>query len=385
MKILFLVENYFPKTSGVPVVVRYLAEGLASRGHDVSLATCAVEGCPKEEIINNVHIYRFELRKTFFKTYTGDIKGYRDFVINFHADANIFECTECVTTDVLLDFLDKISGKKLLHAHGFNGICLKPFKRSTNLKYTIGNTYNWLRFKFYYGYYLKERIAGFDGTICLSDVDSSKPWLEKYSRRCSVLQNAVDDVFLQPTGSVELKEIADLKEPYYISVANYSKVKNQIGIIQEFYKTKTDAALVLIGRQKTEYYQNVLSEIDNQTRIHGKRDVFTLVGIPREKVPNLIGNAALYLVGSLWEEYSISLIEAQSKGIPFISTNVGNARVMPGGITIDNIGEMHEVIDKLMNDKVMRKNLGEKGKQFVNNNCRRDKAVEKLEQIINRA
>lgn len=32
MKILFLVESYYPKTSGVPVVTKYLAEGLAKMG-----------------------------------------------------------------------------------------------------------------------------------------------------------------------------------------------------------------------------------------------------------------------------------------------------------------------------------------------------------------
>ena len=40
MKILFTTFSYYPETSGVPVVVQYLAEGLAKRGHNVSVVTC---------------------------------------------------------------------------------------------------------------------------------------------------------------------------------------------------------------------------------------------------------------------------------------------------------------------------------------------------------
>ena len=33
-----------------------------------------------------------------------------------------------------------------------------------------------------------------------------------------------------------------------------------------------------------------------------------------------MANATLYLVGSNFEEYSISLVETMAKGVPFIST-----------------------------------------------------------------
>ena len=99
-------------------------------------------------------------------------------------------------------------------------------------------------------------------------------------------------------------------------------------------------------------------------------------------IPDIIGNASIYLVGSFWEEYSISLIEAQSKGVPFISTNVGNAKVMPGGITLHKMKDMHNEIDRLMMDSKLRENLSQRGKQFVQMNCRREIAVMTLESII---
>ena len=57
-----------------------------------------------------------------------------------------------------------------------------------------------------------------------------------------------------------------------------------------------------------------------------------------------MANATLYLVGSNFEEYSISLVETMAKGVPFISTNVGNACILPGGVTVDSITDMHTKI-----------------------------------------
>ena len=386
MKILFLVESYYPKTSGVPVVTKYLAEGLAKNGHDVSVVTTLVKDRCAEEVYNNVHIYRFDLRKTLSKKYVGDIIGYRKFVIAFKADVNVFECTECVTTDVLLPVLCQISGKKILHSHGFHGMKLKPFAWNMSFKYTIGNTYNWLRFKWYYNYYLKKYIHSFDAALCLSDVDSSKKWLEQNSKRVVVLQNAVDDMFDEPTSKLNIMPFVQLTKPYLVSVAVYAKVKDQIGILHEFYKTNTDCALVFVGPVENEYYNLLINEMHNlQKMAPSKKDVYVLLGIPRKAIPNIIGNASLYLCGSKAEEYSISLIETMTKGVPFISTNVGNARILPGGITIDDISEMHTYIDRLLADKNAYDSLSAAGKAFVNENCRRVKAVEQLEKIIKEA
>lgn len=386
MKILFLVESYYPKTSGVPVVVQYLAEGLVKRGNDVVVVTTSVKDRDSEEVYNGVHIHRFNLRKTLLKRYKGEIDRYRNFVISQHADTNIFECSECVTTDVLLPVLSRLDGKKIFHSHGFAGKLLPLFKWNVNIKYSLGNTYNWFRFKWYYGYYFKKYITMFDATICLSEIDSSREWLEKNAKKLYILQNAVDGMFLEPISSVDIYPFNKLSKPYLVSVATYSKQKNQIEILNEFFKIKTDCALVFVGPSETEYYNLLKSELVQMYNKYGKqKDVFILLRIPRKEIPNVIGNASLYLCGSKFEEYSISLIETMTKGVPFISTNVGNARILPGGITIDDISEMHTYIDRLLADKKTYYSLSAAGKAFVNENCRRDKAVEQLEKIIKEA
>ncbi len=60
MKILFVLENYFPHIGGVEVLFKNLCEGLAKRGHNVNLVTHRIKGTKRYEIINKVHIYRVD-------------------------------------------------------------------------------------------------------------------------------------------------------------------------------------------------------------------------------------------------------------------------------------------------------------------------------------
>jgi len=383
-RVLFTVDSYIPHTSGVPVVVQYLAEGLTNRGYDVVLCTRWTEGLAEKENIGGVDVYRFKIDQTLLKAPTGEIEKYRKFVIALQADVNILECAECVTTDVLLDVLPQLRGKKVFHSHGFYGMKLKPFRWNVNLKYSIGNTYNWLRFRWYYFHKFRKAIGLFDETICLSDVDSSKLWLEKYSKKVTVLQNAVDDIFCEKTKSMPLESIAGINKPYLLAVCTYSKQKNQIGIVREYYKANINLPLVFVGPLENEYYHLIHKEINLLASKFGKKEIYTFTHVKRKYIPDVIGNAKLYLVGSVFEEYSISLIETMTKGVPFISTNVGNARTLPGGLTISKMSDMHSTIEKLLADEVLYKQLSERGKAFVEANCRRKKAVDLLEEIINR-
>lgn len=71
--------------------------------------------------------------------------------------------------------------------------------------------------------------------------------------------------------------------------------------------------------------------------------------------------ASLYLVCSEKEEYSISLIEAMSLGIPFVSTNVGNAKMLPGGITVNLKTELSHGIDRVLGDDTYIINYHKRG------------------------
>lgn len=389
MKILFLPENYFPNVSGVPVVVRYLAEGLHSKGHEVAVATQSFKEEPLQDEIEGVKVYRFKMHKDWKHAYVGDTQGFVDFVIGYRADVNILECTQCITTDVLLPHLDKLTGKKLFHVHGISGLVkgTKPFALKTDLKHTIGHTLNWLSSKIYFGLTLKKAMPLFDATMCLSEVDYGIDYLRKYGQKNYILDNAADNLFFDEEFCSRdvLQKYAPLQnERFMMSCANYTFIKNQMDIIEQYYLSEVSKkmSLVCIGSQTNDYYQNCVQLVNQLEKTIGHRDVHLLVGVQRKDIPAFINKATIYLVGSRWEQYSISIIEAMSQGVPFISTNVGNARILPGGITIENINEMHQAIDKITADKEAYLRLSEAGKKYAYDHCRISVAVDKLESII---
>lgn len=389
MKILFTVESYYPKMSGVPVVTKYLAEGLLKKGHDIHIATQWVDGRDETEAYNGIEIHRFHVKHNLLKKPFGELEKYRKFAFESGFDAIVCECAQCASTDVLLPYLSKFKGKKILHSHGFSGMLLKPFQMKSSIRNTLANTVNYFNWNRYYDFWLKKYVNMFDEIFCLSEVDSSKAYLEKYAPgKVQILSNAADDVFFesQQNKDVLTQYIPEIHSAYFISVANYREYKNQIDILKEFYQIQNNQyAMVFIGSIQTDYYKKLMDvkkELDSK---FGEKEVYCLAGVKRSDIPSIIGGATLYLVGSKFEEFSISLIECMALGIPFVSTDVGNARILPGGKTIGDISEMHTTVMKIIEDPDLVSRYSQAGRVYTRDKCRISKAVETLENSIMRS
>jgi len=61
MKILFVVEYYYPHIGGVETFFQKLAEGLAEQGYNITVFTAQIENSKKEDNINGVNIKRISL------------------------------------------------------------------------------------------------------------------------------------------------------------------------------------------------------------------------------------------------------------------------------------------------------------------------------------
>ena len=384
MKILFVSESYYPYQSGVPMVVKYLAEGLAV-DNEVTVATSIspTEELPVGDEYNGVHIRRFLLWHNIAKRVKGDLLGIRSFVLNGSFDVVIIECGQAMTTDALLPIMSQIKVPCILHAHGLSGLLCKPFGLKSDFKHTIGGTYNWLRMQIYYGYTFKRQCKYFAASISLTDCDSGFDYVTKNIQSNYVLCNAADDAFFEK--AEEQYELPTDGRPYLISIANYTVVKNQIEMMRQFYKSKhKEYALVMIGSKKTPYYYELQKAKAKFDRQYGERSVFMFTGIDRKYFPYILDKASAYLVSSTHEEFSISVIEAMARSLPFISTNVGNAHQLPGGIVVDDIRDMHLTIDAMLGNDKERARLGKEGKQYAFENCRRRTAVKKMESIIHK-
>lgn len=388
MNILFITESYLPKANGMASVVRYLAEGLVKKGHSVSVATQRHEKTHQtEESINGVLVYRFDIYRTLFKNPAGNLKEFKNFVLSFKADVFIVECIGSLTSDILFPFIGELRGVKLLHSHGNTFNTMRLFKIRNNIKYTLGNTFNYIKLGIQNKYYFPEGIRAFDACIYLSEIASDKDIIEANSNNTYILHNAADDMFFTYNRR-NVKDKMDLcikKEKYIVSIANYTKQKNQKLMVQQYFESSSDDySLVMVGSCKTDYYYETYEMVRKlKTKRKGK-DVVMLVGVDRKRIPEIVNGASLYITSSEYEEYSVSLIEAMSQGVPFISTDVGNARLLPGGITLSKPTDMATTIDRLLSDEELYHSLSEKGKEFAFNHCQEKIAVESLLEIINK-
>ena len=386
MKILFISENYYPMVSGVPVVVRYLAEGLSQKNYQVCVATQRPQGTAANELIDGVEVNRFNISRNRLFRYSGQIQGYVDYVVNSNADVLILECSECFTTDLILPYLNNVKSKVLFHSHGMSGFNAKFFAIKDSLKHTLGTTYNWFNSKLYFKFTFKKSFEFIDAFICLSELDSGIEYVKKYAKKVCILDNACNNMFFNDSSSNVLYKYANLENDFYMmSCANYSVVKNQKEMIRQYYQSDSSRkySLVCIGSQDNQYYKECLQLVTKMEKKYGHRDVVLLLNVERCDIPSILKGASLYLVSSMLEQYSISIIEAMSLGVPFISTNVGNARLLPGGKTINNVNQLHIHIDMLLDNMEEYKEYSKKGKSFAYNNCRVDAVVDRLEDIIN--
>lgn len=389
MKILFVVESYYPSLNGVANVVRYLAEGLVRKGYQVSVVTRLLDFKSRTDVVNGVEIHRFDVNFNLLKFPSGEKSQYLDFVLNSDADCVILECTECVTTDLVIPHLSRLKGQKILHVHGCSGLVKSSlFKKCDGFLHTIGHTYNKIKAFWYFNCWLNKYVKLLDKAIVISETDNGKPYLEKYlGNDVFVLGNAADEMFFEDNKLQHdvLKNLVGMKSnKYLLSCANYSVVKNQKSMIEQFYKANiNDCALVCIGSQDNDYYKECLELSSELEEKYGYKEVLLLHHIDRNLFPSIVAESMIYLVTSRREQYSISIIEAMSQGIPFISTNVGNASILPGGLTIDHVSTMHKTIESLIKDKQLYQELSSKGKEFAYINCQKKNAVDKLDQIIN--
>lgn len=377
MKIIITVNSYYPLKDGVQFVTQYHAENLARKGHDVLVFTVN-HGFKKEEIYNNVKIVRFNV-KTKHTIYKGEKKLFRNKVLEAtkDADAIINVCTQNPLTDWCFKLLNNIKCKKILYMHGmyntkFDFNTISSFK---DIGHKLWNNSRWG------SYYIinKKYFKKYDRVIQLHEFDYGyKFFKNKFKINGCIIENAVDSRFFD--GQVK-------KEPIIISVANYKEGKNQEFILNAFYKSSINDRykLILIGSQKTKYYERLLKIKNKLETKYGKRQVYLLYGVNRDDTINYIKKSSLYLLGSKAEVYPVSISEAMASKIPYISTNVGVVRYLPGGVIVNTEDEMTYWINILANNPKLSEYYGMSGYEYAKENMMIEKKVNDLEKILKEA
>lgn len=158
--------------------------------------------------------------------------------------------------------------------------------------------------------------------------------------------------------------------PLVVQVSRFDRWKDPQGVVTAFEQAarEVDATLVLLGNFATDdpeggaIYESLLKSRDERILVLPHGDDTALVN-------SLQRRAAVVLQKSLREGFGLTVAEAMWKGTPVIGGNVGGIRhqIEDGvnGFLVSSVDEAATRIVQLLKDEGLRKRLGERARQTV--------------------
>lgn len=375
MNILITVASYYPKVDGVSIVTQYQAEGLAKKGHKVTVITGDKKEINKhEEIHNNVRIIRIKAFNELMLSF-GNKKQYQKIVLELAKDMDIMMnvCVGNWNVNWLLSIMDSIQCKKFLMIHGIHNMSWEQY-HDFSIYGLVRKIWGDIRWRFFYPFQWKN-IKKYDAIAQLHEEDYANRYFRKHGiTNCQILYNAVDDNLFQDNNV--------LKKNRIINVGTFCTRKNQIYCMELFYQSNAmEYELVLIGSGKNKYFEKLIKKKRKLDKKYGVRKVQILYGQSREDTIEYIKTSKIYLLTSITEMFPVSLIEGMAAECAFVSTDVGIDRYLSGGIVGRNRKEMLQAFNKMLDEEV-RNIYAEQGRDFAIQNCRQEQQVKRLEEIL---
>ena len=192
----------------------------------------------------------------------------------------------------------------------------------------------------------------------------SKELTEFYTKRMP----KVNCVYIPHSLDYIPETTSSLMEPMLISVGRLSPEKGYLDLIEVFAgvsKQYPDWKLHIIGDgEERDNIQKAVEEhhLTTQVKLHGYQN--------KDYINQLLARSSIYLMTSFSESFGIVLIEAQSFGIPCVAFDSARGALeiicdQKNGYLIPNrdVNEMRNILIRLMEDDVLRKELGKNGRQ----------------------
>ena len=142
--------------------------------------------------------------------------------------------------------------------------------------------------------------------------------------------------------------------------------------------------MVYIGSNKNSYYEHLIEVNKKLIKKYGEKTVEFLTDMDRNDIIEKFKHATAIILSSRVEKFPMVLVEGLACGVPFISTDCGSVKSLPGGFVIDSIDEMAECMEKLETTSNITIDFKEKGYEYAYQNFSLEKnikaLIEKLEE-----
>lgn len=387
MRIMFAVPCYWPSQDGVTHITKYLAEGLAAKGHEVLVFTSTGRGglqeLPKTELHAGVQIERMRVYvrwplKIQGRDAESNAKAYFQRVKQYRPDILIVVCAQSWTLDWIIPYLDQIACPKVFYSHGYSWLKEKYDIKEKLIAGNVVGAWGEYRAKRYYKR-LYRILTKFELVLYLLENNNACVYAREHGlTNGKVLENAIEDAFL----SEEMQhEAGKNKTVQFLCVANYNDNKNQRLVLEAFCKARMEnARLVFAGFEENAYLQE-LRQLKEEWG--SEKEVLFHVHLDRNEIYELYRKSDVFVCGSRLENAPIVHCEAAATGMAIISTPVGNVKEMDGILIAENYREMCLSMERLAGERNEMKWRGQQLRKYViGKKCRVVDKVDWLEKNL---
>lgn len=312
MRILHCVESYYPSIGGMQEVVKQLSERLVKLGHSVTIAT-RYQADRNFTELNGVKIVDFKISGNAVLGIEGDGREYEQFLLNSSFDVITFFAAQQWATDIALPLLKQIKAKKIAVPTGYSGFYWKEYQAYFND--------------------MKTFVHDYDMNVFLSedyrDINFARE--NKVTKYCVIPNGAAEDEFISEPKINVRKELNISSDSFLmLHVGSFTPFKGHQEAIELLLKSDLkNATLLLIGNNHKQFkkqfkknYRYFLLRIKNFFR----KNRIIIGQFNREFTVAAYKHSNLFLFPSNIECSPIVLFESAAAKLPFLCTDVGNAK-----------------------------------------------------------
>ena len=344
-----MLENYYPFIGGAEVLFKNLCEGLAAKGHDVTVLTSRIPGTSPSDLVNGVRIVRINTPRRgsrYWFTFLAIPAA-----IRLAASSDIVHTT--TYNGAFPAWLSaRIRGKKcvitILEIIGLG------WKEMAGMSLLSSSLHRWL----------EDVIISlhFDHFIAISGYTAE--CLKRYAKdnsRISVIYPGIDYTLFDPQSSdgKEVRRKLNIEDEFiYMFFGRPGISKGAEYLVQAIPHISKSVAnskfLLILAREPAAGYRNITAMIET---LGITNSVILLDPVPRRELPGYIAAADCVVVPSLSEGFGFSAAEACAMEKPVVASNVASLpEVVSGTYTLiepKNTQAIAGAVEKVYNKQVV--------------------------------
>ncbi len=382
MKILISSDLYWPTVNGVSTAARTLAQGLASRGHEVLVIAPSQTGKKYKEIDGNYNVARTASTIfPFYQNFRICLYPYREvkkIIKDFNPDV-VHMMGFLMISQAVMKYAQKYDIPTVSTNHAMPENLMDNLKRLAPLSRPIN-------------YVMKEYIVRFHKKTdyftmpTQSALDIFKLSTRKLKIPVEAVSNGIDLSKFSPTKppkEVIKKFKIPINKPIVSYVGRVDAEKHISVLINAFTRVvkKHDAHMIIVGKG-TE-----TANLQDQARALGVFDKITFTGcVTDQEIADLHKVGTVFCMASPVELQSIAMLEAMASGKPVVAVDAGPLKELcqngRNGILCetDNDRQIADAIIKIISNPKLAKSLGEESIKIAASHDLQ-KTLERYEQI----